>query len=78
MKESYFQHSFIEQIEHFKVLFFADILSTNSKLGKCNIAVFCDMVIAQVDIAMMIKKQYIVQAYFLYALNITSQGLQVP
>ena len=39
MKESYFQHSFIEQSEHFKV-------------GKCGIAVFRDMFIAQVDIAM--------------------------
>ena len=60
MKESYF-HSFIEQIEHFKALFF-DILSTNSKLGKCGVAVFPNMFIAQVDIAMTIKKQYIVQA----------------
>ena len=63
MKESYFQHSFIEQIEHFKVLFFADILSTNSKLSKCSIAVFRNMFIAQVDSAMTIKKRYIVQAY---------------
>ena len=62
MKESYFQHSFCEQIEHFKMLFFADILSTNSKLCKCGIAVFRNMFIDdEVDIAMTIKKRYIVQ-----------------
>ena len=57
MKENDFQHSFIEQIECFKVQFFTDIVSSNSKLPKCDIAVFCDMFIAQVDIAMMIKKK---------------------
>ena len=61
MKGSYFQHSFIEEIEHFKVLFFADILSTKSKLCKCGIAVVHDVFIAQIDIAMTIKKRYIVQ-----------------
>ena len=52
---------FIEQIERFKVQFCTDILSSNSKLLKCGIAVFCDMIIAQVDLAMTIKKRYIVQ-----------------
>ena len=70
MKKSYFQHYFIEQIEHFKVLFFADILSTNSKLGKCDIAVFRDMFFAQVDNAMTIRKRYIEQAYIIILPNI--------
>ena len=52
---------FIEQIERFKVQVCTDILSSNSKLPRCGIAVFCDMFIAQVDIAMTIKEQYIVQ-----------------
>ena len=43
-------NSFIEQIEHFKVQFCTDILSSNSKLHKCGIAVFCDMFIKQVHI----------------------------
>ena len=43
-------------IECFKVQFLTDILASNSKLPKCGIAVFCDMFIAQVDIAMTIKK----------------------
>ena len=47
MKENYFQHYFIEQIEGYKVQFFADIISNNSKLLKCSITVFCDMFIAQ-------------------------------
>ena len=63
MKENDFQHPFIEQIERFKVQFFTDILSTNSKLPKCGFAVFCDVFIVQVDIAMMMKKQYFVQLY---------------
>ena len=40
---------YIEQIERFKVQFCTDILSSNSKLPKCGITVFCDMFTAQVD-----------------------------
>ena len=34
MKENDFQLSFIEQIEHFKVQFSTDILSTDSNIAK--------------------------------------------
>ena len=61
MKENDLQHYFIEQIERFKVQLLSDILSSNSELKQCGVAVFCDVFIVQVDIAMTIKKRYIVQ-----------------